>query len=419
MTSVLAVGGMHTVMRMIAVWVIGLMSVTQDLHAQALPPSQLSLVLLHGPWPAAIRHDPSNEYAGNRDAVALGKQLFSDPALSGNGQMACSNCHIPALGFAEPRAVAQGVKPHHRNSQGLLNADLQHWYGWDGGADNLWAAALRPLLSPIEMNSSLQRIATAVAKAARHSGLEANINPRLPLTGDPERLAVAGAKLIAAYVETLRSPATPFDDLRDELARNAGSNKAVDRPANYPKAAWRGLLLFTGEARCHLCHYGPNFSNGEFHDIGRPFIPRPGVVDPGRYRGIQRVRGDRYNRQGPFAAQPGDPSAAVARVSLGQVNWGQWRTPSLRNLTLTAPYMHDGSLPTLRAVVDWYADIDVTRLHANGETILRPLGLTGTQREDLVAFLRSLSVSDSDAPPLDSGQSVTPANQIRRGAPSQ
>jgi cytochrome c peroxidase len=387
------------------------------LTAQALPEQQLPLVLLHGPWPAPIQHDPSNHYAGNPQAIALGRMLFSDPALSGNGKIACSSCHIPALGFAEPRAVAVGMAEHHRNSQGLLNADQQRWFGWDGGADSLWAATLRPLLSPIEMNSSLTRIATTVSSAVKRSGFQ--IRPSLPPPDEPEKLAVAGARLIAAYIETLRSPATTFDHLRNELSRQSGSTGAVEKPADYPADAWRGLILFTGEARCHLCHYGPNFSNGEFHDIGRPFLPRPGVVDPGRYRGIQRVRQDRYNRQGPFARQPGDTGTAVARVSLGQVNWGQWRTPSLRNLTLTAPYMHDGSLRTLRDVVDWYADIDVTRLHANGETILRPLGLTDAQRNDLVAFLETLSTSGTGPSSTPTGQHKADAGQIRRGTPSQ
>lgn len=387
------------------------------LTAQGLPAQQLPLVLLHGPWPAPIQHDPSNQYAGNPPAIALGKSLFSDPALSGNGKIACISCHIPALGFAEPRAVAVGMAEHNRNSQGLLNADQQRWFGWDGGADSLWAATLRPLLSPIEMNSSLSRIATAVRSATERSGVR--ISPPLPPPGEPEQVAVAGARLIAAYVETLRSPATAFDQMRNDLARQSGAAGAIERPADYPVDAWRGLILFTGEARCHLCHYGPNFSNGEFHDIGRPFLPRPGVVDPGRYRGIQRVRQDRYNRQGPFARQPGDPGAAVARVSLGQVNWGQWRTPSLRNLTLTAPYMHDGSLRTLRDVVDWYADIDVTRLHANGETILRPLDLTDGQRNDMVAFLQTLSTPGYLPLSPTTGQHKAPTGQIRRGTPSQ
>jgi cytochrome c peroxidase len=213
---------------------------------------------------------------------------------------------------------------------------------------------------------------------------------------DDETIVVRAAKMIAAYVRTLRSVRTPFDQFRDSVL--AGQSQ---QHSGFSAAALRGLRIFAGDANCHVCHFGPNFSNGEFHDTGRPFFIDVGEVDAGRYTGIQRVRADRYNLLGPFNGRPVDDEQRKTRtVRLSQHNWGQWRTPSLRNLTLTAPYMHDGSLQTLRAVVDAYADIDMDRLHVKGESILKPLDLSESQREDLVAFLMSLSATSE---PLQSG----------------
>ena len=119
-----------------------------------------------------------------------------------------------------------------------------------------------------------------------------------------------------------------------------------------------------------------------------------GQVDPGRYTGIKRVRQDPYNLPGRYNGTEVDHEIIKTRtVKLGQVNFGQWRTPSLRNLTTTAPYMHDGSIESIRAVVDSYADIDPDRLHSNGESILKPLNLSEQDRRDLVAFLESLSAN--------------------------
>ena len=162
--------------------------------------------------------------------------------------------------------------------------------------------------------------------------------------------------------------------------------------AEYPDSAKRGFKRFMGEANCHVCHFGADFSNGEFHDTGRPFFVGVGEIDSGRYSGIKRVREDRYNLLGEYNTERNDNAMRKTRtVTLSQENFGQWRTPSLRNLLATAPYMHDGSLDTLRDVIDAYADIDPERLHSEGESILKPLDLDDRARNDLVDFLKTLS----------------------------
>ena len=367
---------------------------------------ELARIKSHGPWPPTVPPDPGNEYTGVNWAEEAGKLLFQDPRLSGAGDISCATCHQQANGFTDQRAVAVGREIHVRNTQTLLNAGLQRWFGWDGGTDSLWAAAMRPLLSEIEMAASVSSIAKYLRGAEAYQRF-------LRLTPDSEQvdieeitdeaLAVKAAKLIAAYVRTIRSGVTAFDRYRNALVidkdkdrnkdRNTGKgNGKLSESNDFSASAKRGLKLFIGDANCHLCHYGANFSNGEFHDVGRPFITSVGQVDPGRYSGIERVRTDRYNLVGRYNGTDKDNEIRKTRsVERSQADWGRWRTPGLRGLIYTAPYMHDGSIATLRDVVDAYSDIDPDRLHTEGESILRPLNLSEQQRQDLVAFLESLS----------------------------
>ena len=350
-------------------------------------------VRLHGPWPVPVPPDPGNEYSGLRWAEEAGRLMFNDSGLSGNNAISCASCHQVKSGFSDGRTVAVGNKVHFRNTQTLLNAGLQKWFGWDGGTDSLWAATLRPLLSNIEMDNSVQGIATYLRQAPQYKVyLQRRVDDEsvaLSALSD-DALTVKAAKFVAAYVRTIASGVTPFDKFRDALTQGKSIDESV-----FPSSARRGLKLFTGSANCHVCHYGANFSNGEFHDIGRPFFIGAGQIDTGRYSGIQRLRSDPYRLSGIFNGT--DKRREIRKtesVKLSRADWGRWRTPTLRNLVDTSPYMHDGSIATLRAVIDAYADIDTDRLHSEGESILKPLDLSERQRDDLVAFLRALSQDD-------------------------
>jgi len=354
-------------------------------------------IKLHGPWPVTVSSDPGNEYSGLPSAEEVGKLLFHDTGLSGNGKISCATCHQALLGYSDGKPLAEGSKVHFRNTQTLLNVGLQRWFGWDGGTDSLWAAALRPLFSELEMDGDVQNIARYLRQShqyrgyfnADRSGAHVETNALAAAVHTDEALVVKAAKLIASYVRTIASGITPFDQFYDALRRGESIDVNI-----FSDSARRGLKLFVGEARCYVCHYGANFSNGEFHDIGRPFFTAVGQVDPGRYRGIQRLRSDPYNLTGAFnGSQKTNEIRKTESVKLTRADWGRWRTPGLRNLTHTGPYMHDGSITRLREVVDAYADIDPLRLHSEGEAIVKPLDLSDQQREDLVTFLQSLSVA--------------------------
>ena len=281
-----------------------------------------------------------------------------------------------------------------RNTPSLANVSLQHWYGWDGASDSLWAQSLLPIVDSREMGASLASVAAMVRDDAELSRRYRATFGVAPSASD-EIVAVDAAKALAAVQETIATRRTPFDDFRDALAR--GDRMAATR---YPAAAQRGLAIFIGKGRCNFCHSGPRFSNGEFHDTGIAFFLEPGRVDPGRYEGIRRLKASRYNLLGIYNDDPTLSTATRTKyVALEHRNFGEFKVPSLRNVARTAPYMHDGSLATLREVVRHYSEIDEDRLHADGERILIPLHLSESEIDDLVAFLESLSDNEERSGP--------------------
>ncbi len=354
---------------------------------------ELARIAAHGPWPLPWTADPGNRVSGNPAAIRLGHALFFDPRLSANRRVACATCHVPGKGFQDGRATAHGLADGIRNTPGLQNVRHQRWFGWDGAHDNLWSASLRPILDPREMGGNPARIARTLRGKA---GLDCHYRQafgKAPQADDPE-LLVNVAKALAAWQETLVSPATPFDRFRTALER--GDAQAA---AAYPASARRGLRLFLGRGQCATCHAGPLFTNGEFGDTGMPFFVKPDGVDPGRQGGIKRLLASPYNLLGAYNDDPSrDNAAGTKYLRPEHRNFGEFKVPSLRNLTLTAPYMHDGSLATLRDVVRHYSELDEDRLHADGERILKPLHLDAAEIDDLAAFLASLSPDALPAP---------------------
>ena len=334
-------------------------------------------ILSHGPWPPPSRKDPSNRVSGKPEAIALGERLFFEPRLSGTGSVLCASCHVPFRQFQDARARGFGLEDVDRNTPSLMNVGLYRWYGWDGAQDNLWAQSIRPLLDPREMHATPAHVAATVRRLFARDYERAF--GRKPPTEDEELLVDAG-KALAAYQETLVTRRTPFDDFRD------------GRAGDYPLAAQRGLRIFVGKGNCSICHFGPQFTNGEFADTGVSFFAGKGRVDSGRHDGVKKLKASPYNLLGRFNDDATRGNATGTRhVDLQHRNFGEFRVPGLRNVARTAPYMHNGSIATLREVVQHYSDLNEDRLHLDGEKILRKLNLTAGEIDDLVAFLESLS----------------------------
>ena len=342
-------------------------------------------LLAHGPWPPELNADPSNRVSGNTAAIEFGKQLFFSPALSADKQTSCASCHSPQQAFASGSAITAKTHDLDRNTQTLINVRFNRWFGWDGRNDNLWAQSVRPITRTQEMNlppEAMRKIISNEPFSKQYHRLFGETK----LQSD-ELILVNIGKALAAYQETLVSGKTSFDRFRDAVA-----NKDWQAAAKYPKSAQRGFELFSGEGRCVFCHSGAPFSNGEFHDVGVPYFISPGVVDSGRHQGIIDLKKSLFTLDGQYTDDPDKSGAwAVRKVARMHANFGIFRTPSLRGVAKTAPYMHNGSIATLEGVVDHYSNIDMERLHVDGEAILRPLDLSKQEIGDLVAFLETLS----------------------------
>ncbi len=353
----------------------------------AFSENERAFIESHGPWPPEPQRDPSNRVSGNTAAIEFGRHLFFDTAVSGDGAMSCATCHDPDTGFSDARDTGFGRHLLPRNTLGLYNLRGNRWFGWDGGADSLWAQSLRPILAANEMNASAETLRAAIAQDTDLDCLYRKTFGTAPLETDPQDVLVDAAKALAAFQETLTSARTPFDTFRDAML--SGDHQQAER---YPASAQRGLKIFVGKGQCSLCHFGPLFSNGEFADVGIPFFMGKGKVDKGRYGGIQKLKSSPYTLAGAYNDdEQRNHMAQTARVVLLHRNWGEFKVPSLRNVALTAPYMHNGTLATLADVINHYSEIDEERLHIDGMRILKPLKLTPRESDDLEAFLRSLS----------------------------
>lgn len=345
------------------------------------------IIASHGPWPPKRQPDVSNRVSGDLDAIRLGETLFSDARLSSRGDISCASCHDPARAFTDGRALAQGRVELARNTPTVLDSRFGRWFGWGGSTDTLWGASIRPILEPKEMDATAAHVAELLGTDPKYSRLFKVAFDSSPWSLTADEVLVNAGKAIAAFQETLVSAPTPFDAFRETLM--SGDAEGM---AHYPKTAQRGLKIFVGKGNCSVCHLGPAFTNGEFDDAGVPYFTGPGQVDKGRFGGIEAFRKSPYSRAGRYSDAPRDAASTLTqRVTQQHKNWGAFKVPGLRNISRTAPYMHNGSLATLRDVVIHYSEINVERLHSDGTAILRPLHLTNKEVDDLVAFLNSLT----------------------------
>jgi cytochrome c peroxidase len=352
--------------------------------------TELAQIQSHGPWPLPTANDPGNRLSGSPQAIALGQALFFDARLSTNGRVSCASCHRPDRAFSDGRARALGRVEVDRNTPSLWNAVHERWYGWGGETDSIWSQSIRAMTDPREMASNAAHIARVIAGDRELACRWQSVLGTTP-GDDVQRTMVDTAKLISAFTASLVSRRTPFDQFRDAVAQGD-----TQRATLYPLDAQRGLKLFVGRGQCTVCHVGPMFSNGEFGDIGMKFLLPKRGVDPGRHRGVTELQANAFNLLSKWADAPTEPSTAKTRyIAIQHRNFGEFKVPSLRNVVDTAPYMHDGQLATLSAVIEHYSKMNPERLHADGEQILKPLNLSDGERRDLAAFLRSLSDPDT------------------------
>ena len=302
-------------------------------------------------------------------AVLLGKRLFFDPRLSADRNTSCATCHRPERAFTDDRPAAVGAfgRRGTRNTPSLIGVGERSTLTWDGRGKDLAHQVLVPLTHPAEMGgASLDEVIAAIA------GDDGYVQAFARSFGSARIDAASIGRALVAYVATFRPGASPID------------RYLQGKPEALSRAARRGLTLFTGAAGCSECHGvsgGEAFTDGRFHRTGvglTPVLPRLAEV-------VQRALAIPAERLDHAVAEDG-AIAALGRflVSKNPKDIGAYRTPSLRNVAVTSPYMHDGSIATLAEAVD--AEI-YYRTVATG----KPLILTPTERADLVAFLESFT----------------------------
>jgi cytochrome c peroxidase len=328
--------------------------------------------------------------AGSRSSQPLrqlGERLFSDPRLSTDGKVSCRKCHEPRLSFTDGRvrSVGHEGKTGARNAPSLINVAYQDSLFWDGRAADLESQALAPLTNPMEHAlPSEQSIAQIVRTDPTYE------RTFLEVFGvQAERIEAAHvAKALSAYERTLLAGGSPFD-------RYAYGHD----PAAMPAAAVRGLGLFRGRAQCSSCHpIGQSsalFTDGQFHMAPGGLPDEVSKSLPVLTRKVAQAAavGSRVALERLIATDAGVAALGRFVVTLNPADIGKFKTPSLRNVSLTAPYMHDGSVDTLERAVD-------EELYSRGGGVSHPIALTVSERHDLVEFLRALvSAYIAPAPP--------------------
>jgi cytochrome c peroxidase len=392
------------------------------LDGRAVPPEgrfeegELRRIVRLSPLPE-LPADPSNAAADDPAAVRLGERLFFDARLSLDGERSCAGCHQPGRSWTDGRTTANPSARFPKNTPSLWNTAFNRWYFWDGRADSAWSQALGPIEADAELGSNRLRLLRLLRSDPELASAYTAVFGPLPRgVDDPARFPADArpipsqpghplhrawtamtesdrylanvvfanlGKAIAAFERTLIVRDTALDRFVAAL-RGTG-----DEDANaLSESAIRGLRLFVGRGQCNLCHSGPLLSDGEFHDVGIA-LGAGYRVDPGRHRGVLELQRSLFTRIGPYADVV-SATAPVRFVDQKTEQLGQQKTPSLRGVADTAPYMHDGRFATLDEVVHFYNTRQGAAPLGHPTTLLQPLELGAEQEADLVAFLESL-----------------------------
>lgn len=350
------------------------------------------------PLPAS----PTNRFADDPRAAALGRRLFEDPSFSADGRVACATCHDPARSFTDGRPVAEALGRGTRNTPSILYAGYFAWQMWDGVADSLWAQPILAVENPREHGFSRLALAHRLASAYR-AEYEAVFGPlpaledaaRFPTAGRPgdgpweamraedrdavNRVAANFGKAIEAFERALPAPRSAFDRYA------AGEWSALS-----PRAK-DGAVLFV-RLGCVHCHSGALLSDDNFHSIRAP-DDAMGGPDPGRIDAVPRVLTSEFNADGPYSDAPGGRHGDLRAVPS---DVGRFRTPTLRGVARTAPYTHAGTLATLADVVRHDARQgldpgDPRSLGAVEPDLLPRVEVSDDEVAALVAFLEALN----------------------------
>jgi len=293
--------------------------------------------------------------------VELGKMLFFDRRLSGDGTMSCATCHIPELGFSDGQAISLNypTTKNWRNSPTLINAAFNKFLFHDGRVETLEDQALFPMMSSFEMNQNLDFLEEEIRSVPEYLALFSKV------FGDDDITRKRIAMAIAAFERTLISLNSPLDKFLQ-------GNKKILSPE-----AVNGYEIFTGKGKCTDCHYGVNLIDNKFHALNVPEHPEF-QADP-RVAATRRFVAKLYHYE-EYRNLQEDPGRYL--ITKDKKDWRAFKTPTLRDIAKTGPYMHNGVFETLEEVIDFF---DQGGGFEN--TVLRPLSLNEGEKKALTVFL--------------------------------
>ncbi len=297
------------------------------------------------------------------EKIELGKKLFFDRRLSGDGTMSCATCHNPETGYSDglPISLSYPTTRNWRNASSTINLAYNTSFFWDGRAGTLEEQALFPMMSAFEMNQNLDYVEEELKEVPEYIEAFQKV-----FGGEINRERIAMA--LAAFQKTIVSTNAPVDRYLsgDESALTSIQKKGYD--------------IFTGKGKCIRCHNGPNFTDNDFYNIAVP--EDPAVVNDPRVSATRRFTA-KVSGYSAYRTLTEDPGRYL--VTKDRKDWKAFKTPSLREIALTAPYMHNGFYETVDDVIDFFD-------RGGGDDalktpLLQPLNLSHDEKEALRIFL--------------------------------
>lgn len=383
---------------------------------------------------------PGNRFADVPAAATLGQALFFDQRLSETGDVSCATCHQPSLYFTDGLPLAKGKGTTARHAPTVLGASHLPFVFWDGRKDSLWSQAGGPIESEVEHAFSRTGVAHVVAThhRARYEAIFGPLPPTEAVAAWPrearpvpsmstsaadrawralpaedratiDRIYANVGKAIEAYERKLQPQPAPFDRFAEALAK--APDGVVPADAALSPAAQRGLRAFLGAGGCVNCHNGPLLTDKGFHNLGLPAVPGQSGMDVGRTLGAQQVKGDPFSCGGVVSD---DRDCAELRFLNPRFEdfLGAFKTPTLRNVAKTGPYMHDGRFTTLEEVVRFYKERPGKAQIGHRDLVLDTMDVDAVDVGDLVAFLQTLTgplpPTELLHPPAPSAATETP-----------
>jgi len=353
------------------------------------PWSDADIEILQSLWTGnlgPVPPDPSNAVADNPLAAEFGERLFFDARLSANGGISCSTCHQPVRRFTDGLQKGQAIGTSGRNTPSIVGSAYSPWLFWDGRRDSQWSQAITPLEDANEHATDRRQVIRVVAGDPTYSETYRELFGDLPDQANEEAVNTTFSnigKAIAAFERLLLPTPSRFDDY---VAAVIAGDVAAQQNL-YTDDEIVGLQLFIGKANCTQCHNGPLLTNHEFHNTG--VISFPGEVpDKGRVLGVREVQSNAFNCSGPYSDDRDRNCAELEYARTGLELIGAFRTPSLRNLENTAPFMHKGQIATLSAVLRHYNEAPLAMI---GHNETKPLKLRDSELRQMEAFLHTLS----------------------------